>query len=225
MTAPSDWRSAFPLRSAEDAVDALLDAWNRLVAKPPPGISARTHEPKLTKHLKVSLENVVSREHGLLGNWTAEDVIGQLDPNTGELAETRRTDIAYCWNNETQSLKLVFEFKRLGKQKRHRDEYLGARGLARYVTGIYASEQPVGAMVGILLAPTADIVPQLQAVLADNDFATALRLRNNDADSPYTQPSTLFAQALFDTEHDRDPPHAPPHGYIRVAHFFVSFKE
>ena len=223
MTAPSDWRSAFPLRSAEDAVDALLDAWGRLVAKPPPGFGPRTHEPKLTKQLKIYLAHYVSREHGLLGNWTAEDVIGQLDPETLELVEERRTDIAYFWNNETQSIKLVFEFKRLGKRKRHRDEYLGTRGLARFVSGIYASEQPVAAMVGILLAPAADVVPPIQAALAENDLPTELRLRFNDTALPYTQPSTLFSQAHFDTEHDRDPPHAPPHGYIRVAHFFVSF--
>lgn len=42
---------------------------------------------------------------------------------------------------------------------------------------------------------------------------------------PYNQPSTLFTQALFDTEHDRDPSLAPPHGYIQVAHIFVSFEQ
>ena len=223
VSAPSDWRSAFPLRSAEDAVDALLDAWRRLAAKPPPGFSARTHEPRITKQLKIHLANYVSREHGLLGMWTAEDVIGQTDPNTGELLEERRTDIAYGWNNETRSLKLVFEFKRLGKQKRHRDEYLGTRGLARFVTGIYARQQPVAVMVGILLAPPADVVPQIQAALGDANLANALRLRNTHTGMPYNQPSNLFSQALFDTEHDREPSLAPPHGYIQVAHIFVSF--
>ena len=154
--------------------------------------------------------------------WAAEDVIGQLDPDTREFIEERHTDIAYGWNNETQSLKLVFEFKRLGKQKRYRNEYLGTNGLARFVTGIYARGQPVAAMVGILLASAADVVPRIQNDLADQDLARALRLRNNSTGMPYTHPSTLFTQALFDTGHDRDPPLAPPHGYIQVAHFFVS---
>ena len=223
MTAPSHWRRAFPLRSAEDAVNALLDAWSRLAANPPPGFTPRTHEPKLTKQLKIHLADYVSREHGLLGMWTAEDVTGRLHPDTRELLEERRTDIAYGWNNETQSIKLVFEFKRLGKQKRHRGEYLGTRGLARFVTGIYAPREPVAVMVGILLVPPADVVPKIQAALDDADLATALRLRNTQTGMPYNQPSTLFTQALFDTEHDRHPSLAPPHGYIQVAHIFVSF--
>lgn len=222
MTVPSDWRSAFPLRSAADAVDALLDAWQRLVANPPPGFNRRTPEPRLTTHLKVFLADYVSREHGLLGMWAAEDVIGKLDPDTGELVERRSPDIAYGWNNETQAFRLVFEFKRVGKQKRHRDAYLGEQGLARFVTGIYARGQPFAAMVGILLVPEADVVPRIQAALAEDDKAKALRLRQPQP-LPYDEPSTLFDQARFDTEHDRDPELAPPDGYIKVAHFFVSF--
>ena len=36
-----------------------------------------------------------------------------LDPATGTMIEERRTDIVYGWNNDTESMKLVFEFKRL----------------------------------------------------------------------------------------------------------------
>lgn len=225
MTALSEWRSAFPRRSAENAVEALLDAWQRLASNPRLGFNTRTHEPNLTKELKIHLESYVAREHGLLGMWAAEDVIGKIDPKTGRVVERRRTDIAYGWNDESQQLKLVFEFKRLGNRKQHRDEYLGEDGLGRFVTGIYGRGQPFAAMVGILLAPKDEVIPPIQAALADDDLAATLRLRDNDLGKPYKEPSKLFKKAHFDTEHDRPPDLAPPDGYIQVAHFFVGFGE
>ena len=50
--------------------------------------------------------------------WAAEDIIGEIDPATRVLAEERRTDIVYGWNDDYQDLKLVFEFKRLGGSHR-----------------------------------------------------------------------------------------------------------
>ena len=223
MDAGSDWRSAFPLQSAVAASEALLQAWQELASPPRQGFNSRTREPDLTKWLKIYVQNYVARERGLLGMWAAEDIIGELNPTTGELIEERRTDVVYGWNDDVTKFELVFEFKRLGKQKRHRDQYLGEQGLARFVTGIYSRGQAIAAMVGILLAPEADIVPPIQAALAVKGVAAALRLRESAAGRPFTEPSILFPKAKFDTEHDRDPALAPSHGYIRVAHFFVSF--
>ena len=222
MDAVSDWRSAFPLQSAVAAGEALLQAWHDLASPPRPWFNARTTEPALTKRLKVYVQNYVSRERGLLGMWAAEDIIGELNPTTGELKE-RRTDIVYGWNDDVRKFELVFEFKRLGKHKRHRDQYLGEQGLARFVTGTYSRGQAIAAMVGILIAPEADVVPPIQAALAEKSIAAALRLRESAPGRPYTEPSTLFPKAKFDTEHDRDQALAPSHGYIRVAHLFVSF--
>ena len=223
MDAVSDWRSAFPLQSTVAASEALLQGWHDLASPPRPGFNARTREPALTKRLKIYVQNHVSRERGLLGMWAAEDIIGELNPTTGELIKERRTDVVYGWNDDVTKFELVFEFKRLRKQKRHRDQYLGEQGLARFVTGIYSRGQAIAAMVGILLAPEADIVPPIQAALSEKRIAAALRLRESAAGRPYTEPSTLFPKAKFDTEHDRDQALAPSHGYIRVAHFFVSF--
>ena len=119
--------------------------------------------------------------------------------------------------------KLVFKFKRLGKQKRHRDHYLREKGLVRFVTGIYSRHQAVAAMVGILLGPEADIVPAIRKALADQEIAKELKLRLTAAGTPFIQPSSLFTSAEFDTEHERDPALAPSQGHIRVAHFFLSF--
>ena len=222
MDAVSDWRSAFPLQPAVAASEALLHAWHDLASPPRPWFNARTREPALTKKLKIYVETCVAPEHGLLGMWAAEGINGDLNPTTGELKE-RRPDIVYGWNDDVRKFKLVFEFKRLGKHKRHRDQYLGEQGLARFVTGIYSRGEAIAAMVGILLAPEADVVPPIQAALADKGIAAALRLRESAPGQPYTEPSTLFPKAKFDTEHDRDPALAPSHGYIRVAHFFVGF--
>lgn len=223
MTEVTDWLSAFPLQPATEAVEALRQGWSELAARPRPDFNPKTKEDALTKRLKIYVENHISREHGLLGLWAAEDVIGDVDPVTGMLIEERRTDIVYGWNNDIQSMKLVFEFKRLGRQKKHRDHYLREQGLGRFVTGIYSRQQAVAAMVGVLLDPEAEIVPPIRDALADPALATLLRLRPTAAGEPYARPSSLFMAADFDTEHEREPALAPSHGTIRVSHFFFAF--
>ena len=176
----------------------------------------------LTKKLTVYVRDHVARRHGLLGMWTAEGTTGALNLKTGAFEE-RRTDIAYGWNDEERKLDLVFEFKRLGKQKKHRDKYLGEQGLARFVTGLYSRGQPLAAMVGILLGPESDIIPPIRAALAKKPTADALRLRTTPTGSPFYEPATILPKATFETEHERDKQLAPPHGHIRVAHFFWAF--
>lgn len=223
MTATGDWLSAFPLQPATEAVEALRQGWSELAARPRPDFNPKTKEDALTKRLKIYVENHVARERGLLGMWAAEDIIGDIDPATGALIEERRTDIVYGWNSDTLAMKLVFEFKRLGRQKKHRDHYLRDKGLGRFVTGIYSRRQAVAAMVGVLLDPEEEIVPPIRDALGEIALATLLRLRPTDTGEPYARPSTLFTAADFDTEHERDPALAPSHGTIRVSHFFFAF--
>ena len=223
MTPPVDWLTAFPIQPATEAVEALHDAWNELAARPLTHFNPKTHEAALTKRLKVYIDDVTARRRGLLGMWTAEDVIGEIDPTTGNLIEERRTDIVYGWNDEAQGMRLVFEFKRMGRQKAHRNHYLRDQGLGRFVTGIYSRRQAVAAMVGVLLDPEIEVVPPLRNALKDPALATALRLLPTAAGEPFAQPSILFTAADFDTEHKRDPALAPTHGTIRVSHFFLKF--
>jgi len=223
VTGAADWLSAFPLQPATEAVEALRQGWSELAARPLPDFNPKTKEAALTKRLKVYVENHVARERGLLGMWAAEDIIGDIDPATGAMIEERRTDIVYGWNNETQAMQLVFEFKRLGRQKKHRDHYLRDQGLGRFVTGIYSRKQAVAAMVGVLLDPEPEIVPHIRDALSDGALATLLRLKPTAAGEPYARPSSLFAAADFDTEHEREPALAPSHGSIRVSHFFFAF--
>lgn len=225
MTDKADWQAAFPLKPATAAVKALHQGWTELAARPRADFNPKTWEDKLTKRLKIYVENVTARELGLLGMWAAEDVIGEQDPVTRELVEERRTDIVYGWNNDDASIsmKLVFEFKRLGRAKKHRDHYLGDEGLQRFVTGIYSRREAVAAMVGVLLDSEDDIVPQIRKALGSADLGVKLRIRPASDGTAFTRPSGLFDLADFDTEHERDLALAPSHGTIRVTHLFLRF--
>lgn len=222
-TPPTNWLAAFPIQPATEAVEALRQGWSELAQRPRPDFNPKTKEGALTKRLKVYVENHVARQRGLLGMWAAEDIIGEVDPATGAMIEERRTDIVYGWNDAVQGIKLVFEFKRLGRQKKHRDHYLQKQGLGRFVTGIYSRRQAVAAMVGVLLDPELEVVPPIRAALEDANLAATLRLCKTKAGLAYARPSTLFVHADFDTEHERDATLAPTHGTIRVSHFFFSF--
>ena len=222
MDVVPEWLGTFPLQKAIAATEALMQGWHDRASQHRKDFSPKTKEPDLTKRLKFYVEDYVGPKRGLLGMWAAEPVIGKLEPATGELVEERRPDIVFGWNDDTRKFQLVFEFKRLRKGKKYRDQYLGEQGLERFVTGIYSKGEAIAAMVGVLLAPEPEIVPAIMAALTDPNRTKALRLRKAADGRPYIEPS-MFPQAAFDTEHDRDQPLAPPHGYIRVAHFFVQF--
>jgi hypothetical protein len=218
-----DWLAAFPIRPATEAVDALRESWRILAETPRAHFHPGMKEPALTKAIKAYVENVTARERGLLGMWAAEGVIHEIDTETAKLTQERRTDIVYGWNDNTRRIELVFEFKKVGRQKSHRTHYLRKKGLGRFVTGIYSRRQAVAAMVGILIDAEDDVIPPLRDALTDKNLVTELKIRPNAAGSPFERPSLLFSTADFDTEHERDPDLAPSHGTIRVAHFFLSF--
>lgn len=60
MTSTDDWRSAFPIQPATEAVEALRQAWNELTDRPRPSFNPTTKEDALTKRLKVYVENHVA---------------------------------------------------------------------------------------------------------------------------------------------------------------------
>jgi hypothetical protein len=223
VTAQGDWLSAFPLRPATDAVEALCESWAELASRFKPHFNRQSKEPQLTRVLKAHVESVTARRRGLLGMWTTEGVINTVDFKTGEITEERRTDIVYGWNHEHVGIQLVFEFKKLNGKGRARKRYLGKDGLLRFVTGNYGAQQPVAAMVGILTDAFDVCVPPLRNALLDAALGPPLCLRHETDSPPFQSPSQIFAAADFDTEHNRPSVLAPPHGWIRVSHFFLRF--
>jgi hypothetical protein len=223
VTTRSDWLSAFPLRPATDAVEALCESWSELASRFRPHFNRRSKEPRLTRVLKAHVEGVTARRRGLLGMWTTEGVINTVDFTTGEITEERRTDIVYGWNDAHVGIQLVFEFKKLTGKARARRYYLGKDGLLRFVTGNYGARQPVAAMVGILTDSFEVCVPALRNALSDAVLGPPLRLRHEIGSPPFDRPSQLFAAADFDTEHDRPSTPTPTRGGIRVSHFFLPF--
>jgi hypothetical protein len=95
-----DWLSAFPIRPATDAIDALRESWRILAEQPRAHFNPGMKEPILTKALKAYVENVTARERGLLGMWAAEGVLHNIDMETAKLTQERRTDIVYGWNDD-----------------------------------------------------------------------------------------------------------------------------
>lgn len=223
MTEMDTWSTAFPIRPASKAVEALCESWRVLSAVRRPHFHPGIREPRLTRALKTHIEHVTSRDYGLLGMWATEAVQNEVDFHTGELLEERRTDIVYGWNNDEMSMQLVFEFKKLSRSTRSRNQYLGEDGLGRFVTGIYGRGQPVAVMVGILTDSEDRIVPPLRCALAKAEIITSLRLKPASYGHFFFQPSQLFPEADFDTEHKRNADLAPSHGTIRVAHIFLAF--
>lgn len=225
MTTELDWLDAFPIRPATEAVEALCESWHFLTRVPRRGFHAGKREPELTRALKAHVERVTARNRGLLGMWAAEAVINEIDLETAELKQERRTDIAYGWNDATTEIQLVFEFKKVSRHGRSRQQYLGANGLGRFVTGLYSCRQPVAVMVGVLTDPAELVVPALLKALSNPAIASALKVRSRASGTNYDRPSLLFPAADFDTEHDRPPDLAPSHGSIRVAHLFLAFEQ
>lgn len=198
----------------------MLRSWTLMSRLQRQSFGPGTREPKLTKQLKLHIETVTSQELGLIGSWSAENVVGRLDANSLELLEERRTDLTYHWNDATQSIQVVFEFKRMSQSGRHRAEYLGGDGLGRFASGRYSSGEAVAAMVGVLLDPVHDVVPPLRRQLESAETAAALSMRRASTGTFCHDPAP-FVGAAFATEHDRTA--AGGASPINVSHFFLPF--
>lgn len=222
MTAGLAWIEAFPLVEADRAVAALMQAWREMAAVEKPKFNPRIHEPKLTRVVRSYVRQRVAPQLRLPGHWGTEGVENTVDFETGEIYEEGRTDITYLWNNETTKFVLVFEFKKLSAQADSRRAYL-EDGMLKFVTGIYSDQEPLAAMVGILMSPRKQTVDALRRAIAQPPTAAALYACQDD-DGRFVMPASLFPDhADFDTEHLRAAAKAPAHGTIRLAHLFVDF--
>lgn len=219
-----NWLAVFPREESADAVDAIFKSWHELVSMRRANFHHKVREPNLTKQIKEYVETKVSVDQGLMGHWVAESVHNIIDSHTGDIVAEGRTDITYFWNNEDVRLMLVFEFKKLGNTSASRTNYLGAKGLDRFVNGTYSVNQPVAVMVAIHWEPVHDVVSGLcRALKWERTIKRLKTIKAQDGDV-VRRPSILFPQlAEFDTLHQRAPDKTPSHGEIRVAHMFLGF--
>lgn len=222
MTVADSWLTAFPLPRAAEAVSALCESWRILAAARRPHFHSGIKEPHLTRILKNHVERVTAPERGILGMWAAESVHNETDFHTGKLIDERRTDIVYGWNDEQIGVQLVFEFKKLSRLARSRNQYIEG-GLGRFVSGSYARNQPLAVMVGILIDPENQVIPKLIESLSDPNIVKILRLCSRQDGKILRQPSRLFSEAKFDTEHKRDAKLSTRNGTIYIAHIFLDF--
>ena len=224
MSAGLEWLAAFPHAEAQRAVSAVHASWTVLASLHRPHFNPAIPEPKLTRVLKQHAERVSARQLGLLGYWGAEGVDNNVDFESGEITEETRTDILYAWNDETRSLRLVFEFKRVSHLAESRKKYYGTNGLMRFVTGRYSHGQAVAVMSAILISDPADGLTSLRRSLKQPATAALLRMVANPEGHWLHEPSALFpAECAFDTEHLRPGELGPTHRTIRVAHLFLQF--
>ncbi|HAO37982.1 MULTISPECIES: hypothetical protein [Hyphomonas] len=216
--APPDWISAFPRQPVEAAAATLQQAWQELVRRNAPGFQPKDREDRLTAKLKFHCDTV-ARKRGLLGSWSAENKVGNLDVESGDIIWQKRTDISFHWNDDQQTMVFVFEFKKVSHTVTSRKAYLGDDGMGRFVDGYYSQDETAAAMVALLTGPEEKIVPNLQHSLSDGSYEAKLRQRKNGSSKLITQPSQVIALAAFDTDHDRSNNRAP----IRLAHIFLGW--
>lgn len=223
MTVEDSWLTAFPIPQAAEAVTALCESWRAMANVRRPNFHPGTKEPHLTRVLKDHVERVTARERGILGMWAAEAVQNETNFYTGKLIDERRTDIVYGWNDEKIGIQLIFEVKKIDRLSGSQRQYLGKNGLGRFVSGIYGRGQPIAVMIGILTDPEDQVVPKLIQALSDPNMIATLRLRLRADGEVIEQPSRLFQEAKFDTEHERDEKPVSSRNIIRIAHLFLEF--
>jgi hypothetical protein len=226
MTDRLSWQRAFRQGQAPAVVQALCSGWNNLAqAISPDTFHATAKESHLTELLCEHLR-ATQRDTKLSGKWSYENRVAKLTRVSAQglgAHQRKRTDIQFYSDRDTPALDLVFEFKKLGSPRKRRDDYSGAEGMLRFITGIYAEGQPVALMVGILLEHPDDCVPPLSRWL-DSAEAKVLLHMESVGDRQRYLPSRLFPEhSAFDTEHLRPSALAPEHRTIVISHLFLGF--
>lgn len=225
MSDRTSWQRAFRSGDAPTVVRALRAAWDDLVASSPETFHPGEPEPRLTELLGQHLHDTKA-DHKLTGLWTYETRQGTIQRTTAKgvrIVKRKRTDVQYFSNKEEPALELVFEFKKLGHQKSHREHYIGEEGMLRFVTGEYSLRQPLAVMVGILVTHADDSLPPLTQWLNGAEAKSFLYMETVDGRQTRSPSGFFPTESLFDTEHLRSRDKAPAHGTIVISHVFLDF--
>lgn len=221
-TSTDPWQAMFPLDEARQATAFLVDTWHRIIKEYPDHLEPKLLEPKLTENFWWYLDRASEPEGRLTGQWNYERHRMVLDPATKKLVKRMRMDITYFSNAKLPQLDLIYEFKKLTSASSSRGKYRGPEGLGRFVNGQYATNQPIAAMVGMVINDRDGCISGLTTDLGKPTTQKTLSMIAGTGGKHVCTPSELFGgKAEFDTQHMRPAEQAWKGGNIRVAHIFL----
>lgn len=226
-SARNAWRQAFPktMDEATRAVSFLAKTWQDVVLAKPKRFHPSERENKHTELFAKYLQINSTANARLTGFWVPEqpDVILQnADSDEPQVVARIRKDISYLSNQHEPRLMLIFEFKKLKNSKSSWNTYCGPEGMGRFVYGNYAAGLPNAVMVGMVIGEAESCVHGLKLSLQSRARREDLRMLTQGDERVILEPSIIFPNIVsFDTEHQRPPDKAPPHGSIMLSHLFL----
>jgi hypothetical protein len=154
------WLDCFPEHEIDGVLDYVISSWSELVRRFPNAHHDGELEPTLTKSLSMHLEDPKRRRQAAMGGrFNCER--GVPKRRRGYVKHIGRTDITYDypWSGEAT---LTLEFKKLKGTASWRSAYRNF-GMARFINGPYAENQPHGVMFGMV---TVDVAAEANAIRA-----------------------------------------------------------
>ena len=182
----------------------MMELWVKLVDANDPHFVWALREPQITTRFKQRLE-LNADATGLTGLWVAENVSMSFDSKTGKPSKTNRTDIVYFSDRAQPRLRLTFEFKKVTGAAANCKAY-AQDGMRRFLTGMYAKDEPYGVMVAITADRTnTKIVEKLKQSLVKKDIANTLDYiaHATTGELLHAPSDELPGVAVFDSQHHR----------------------
>lgn len=219
------WEAAFGRQTTIEAVLEYIRAhWQERQKLPPPDMQYSSSEPRITKYFGLSLRKH-ARDRGILGYFIPENSVAYIDEVRQVLESRGRTDLTYFESGQKDSIEFVVEFKKM-------KSVLGANasrkaycqdGMLRFVNAVYAREEDLGFMVGLVeqASQLPDSLDGLKRAIQNPDMALLLNMIKNPRGRTVTSKGHSFKSCDFETRHARD--HV---GYADVVlgHFLLAHR-
>lgn len=204
----------------EDVLVYIKTHWTELQRRPPREMRYSEKEPKITKYFRLSLR-ANKTSHGITGFFSAEDDVGKINAETQEISDRGRTDITYSSDRIDPPLNIVFEFKKLKLVGENLRRNYCDNGMGRFVSGIYAEDDDVAFMIGLVQKQSAvsQMLSSLQLVIQNPEMVRILRLIQGSQGSYLAINPKHFSICDFETQHARD--HVANCPDVLLGHFLL----
>ena len=215
---PREWNEGFPAATIPDLIRYIAQKWSSIQAGPNP-FSFREKEPVVTVTLAHDLDDHADRQtFGLPGRFQPECAIPKPGDKPGRMKIKGRSDISYILQGRAT---LILEFKKLDKNKRLRERYWDD-GMIRFVNGLYAKDQNVGMMVGLISGDKDNCIRLLEEEITDAETVLKIFCLPGPGYSYVHRPSSISEEMVeFDTLHSRSSVAVKEN--IRLGHTFLEF--